>query len=198
LAIPEPLEKRGSVGPPEAVTGPFRVQGSHRFAGNLLEAEGGGRRIRGSDVLRAGAEDSRQRPYSVGRGAASFLPEVIYPTTYLSDVEECSSLSYPLHPFSELGLLRPGFRPDLARGSGSFSSCPARRKQMDDRHLMTMNIAANILTSYYSNKVCYCIVNKKEPSVAEKDDLLKRAISMFENLSTSYLKDIETIAEAVK
>jgi hypothetical protein len=50
---------------------------------------------------------------------------------------------------------------------------------MDDRHLMTMNIAANILTSYYSNKVCYCIVNKKEPSVAEKDDLLKRAISMF-------------------
>jgi hypothetical protein len=69
---------------------------------------------------------------------------------------------------------------------------------MDDRHLMTMNIAANILTSYYSNKVCYCIVNKKEPSAAEKEDLLKRAISMFENLSTSYLKDIETIAEAVK
>ena len=69
---------------------------------------------------------------------------------------------------------------------------------MDDRHLMTMNIAANILTSYYSNKVCYCIVNKKEPSAAEKEDLLKRAISMFENLSTSYLKDIENIAAAVK
>ena len=68
---------------------------------------------------------------------------------------------------------------------------------MDDRHLMTMNIAANILTSYYSNKVCYCIVNKKEPSAAEKEDLLKRAISMFENLSTSYLKDIENIAEVV-
>jgi hypothetical protein len=69
---------------------------------------------------------------------------------------------------------------------------------MDDRHLTMMNIAANILTSYYSNKVCYCIVNKKEPSAAEKEDLLKRAISMFENLSTSYLKDIENIAAAVK
>jgi len=61
-----------------------------------------------------------------------------------------------------------------------------------------MNIPATILSCYYPNKVCYCIVNKKEPGAAEKEDLLKRAICMFENLSTSYLRDIENIAEGTR
>jgi len=69
---------------------------------------------------------------------------------------------------------------------------------MDEKRLLTMMIASNILTSYYCNKVCHCIVNGQEPDAVEKEDLLKRAISMFENLSTSYLKDIEEIAEAAK
>ncbi len=65
---------------------------------------------------------------------------------------------------------------------------------MNEKRLLTMNIASNILTSYYCNKVCYCVVNGKEPDAAKKEDLLKRAISMFENLSTTYLKDIEEVA----
>ncbi len=69
---------------------------------------------------------------------------------------------------------------------------------MDENRLMMMNIASNILSCYYSNKVCYCIVNNKEPDAAAKEDLLKRAISMFENLSTSYLDDIRNIAEGAK
>jgi len=69
---------------------------------------------------------------------------------------------------------------------------------MDDKRLMMMNIASNILSCYYSNKVCYCLINHKEPDAVEKEDLLKRAISMFENLSTSYLEDIENIAEGAK
>jgi hypothetical protein len=69
---------------------------------------------------------------------------------------------------------------------------------MDDKRLLTMNIASNILTSYYCNKVCFCVVNGKEPDDVEKEDLLKRAISMFENLSTSYLEDIDEIATAAK
>ncbi len=69
---------------------------------------------------------------------------------------------------------------------------------MDEKRLLTMTIASNLLTSYYCNKVCHCIVKGKEPDAAEKEDLLKRAISMFENLSTSYLSDIEEIADAAK
>ena len=69
---------------------------------------------------------------------------------------------------------------------------------MDEKRLLTMTIASNILTAYYCNKVCHCVVNGREPDAAERDDLLKRAISMFENLSTSYLDDIEEIARAAK
>jgi hypothetical protein len=38
----------------------------------------------------------------------------------------------------------------------------------------------------------------REPNDNEKDDLLKRCISMFENLSTSYIGDIKEIAENLK
>ena len=69
---------------------------------------------------------------------------------------------------------------------------------MDDNRLLMMNIASNLLSCYYSNKVCYCVVNNKEPDPAAKEDLLKRVISMFENLSTSYLDDIKNIAEGAK
>ncbi len=69
---------------------------------------------------------------------------------------------------------------------------------MDENRLLMMNIASNILSSYYANKVCYCVVNQKEPDAAGKEDLLKRVISMFENLSTSYLEDIKNIAEGAK
>ncbi len=66
---------------------------------------------------------------------------------------------------------------------------------MDDKRLMTMNIVSNLLSSYYGNKTCFCIVNNREPDTEEKDQLLKRVISMYENLATSYRKDIENIAE---
>ena len=69
---------------------------------------------------------------------------------------------------------------------------------MEEKQLLMMNVVSNILNSYYANKVGFCIVNKREPNDAEKDDLLKRCISMFENLSTSYIKDIQEIAENVK
>ena len=69
---------------------------------------------------------------------------------------------------------------------------------MDENRLLMMNIASNILSCYYSNKVCYCVVNDKEPDHAAKEDLLRRVISMFENLSTSYLDDIRNIAEGAK
>jgi len=69
---------------------------------------------------------------------------------------------------------------------------------MEDQRLQTMNIVSNILAAYYSNKVSFCVVNNKEPDNAEKEDLLKRVISMFENLSTSYIEDIENIAEGTK
>jgi hypothetical protein len=69
---------------------------------------------------------------------------------------------------------------------------------MEEKQLMMMNVVSNILNSYYANKVGFCIVNKREPNDAEKDDLLKRCISMFENLSTSYIKDIQEIADNVK
>ena len=69
---------------------------------------------------------------------------------------------------------------------------------MDENRLMMMNIASNLLSCYYSSKVCYCVVNHKEPDPPAKEDLLKRVISMFENLSTSYLDDIRNIAEGAK
>ena len=61
-----------------------------------------------------------------------------------------------------------------------------------------MNIASNILSAYYANKVSFCVVNKREPNESEKNDLLKKCISMFENLSTSYMDDIREIAETIK
>jgi len=69
---------------------------------------------------------------------------------------------------------------------------------MKEKQLFMMNIASNLLSSYYANKTSFCIVNKREPSDIEKDDLLKKCISMFENLSTSYLDDIREIAEGIK
>ena len=69
---------------------------------------------------------------------------------------------------------------------------------MTDQRLMTMIIVSNILSAYYGNKASFCTVNNKEPDDVEKEDLLRRVILMFENLSTSYLKDIEEIAEGAK
>ena len=69
---------------------------------------------------------------------------------------------------------------------------------MEEKQLLMMSVVSNILSSYYSNKVSFCIINKREPNDAEKDDLLKRCLSMFENLSTSYINDIKEIAETVK
>ena len=69
---------------------------------------------------------------------------------------------------------------------------------MVEKQLFMMNIASNLLSAYYANKTSFCIVNNREPSDSEKDDLLKRCISMFENLSTSYLDDIREIAEGIK
>lgn len=69
---------------------------------------------------------------------------------------------------------------------------------MEEKRLFMINIASNILSAYYANKVCFCIINKHEPSNSEKNDILKKCISMFENLSTSYLDDIREIAESIK
>lgn len=69
---------------------------------------------------------------------------------------------------------------------------------MEENRLLVMNIASNILSAYYSNKVSFCIINKHEPSNSEKNDLLKDCISNFENLSTSYLDDIREIADNIK
>ena len=69
---------------------------------------------------------------------------------------------------------------------------------MEEKQLLMMNVVSSILSSYYSNKVSFCIVNNREPNDNEKDDLLKRCLSMFENLSTSYLGDIREIAENAK
>ncbi len=69
---------------------------------------------------------------------------------------------------------------------------------MEEKQLLMMNVVSNILSSYYSNKVSFCVVNNREPNEAERDDLLKRCISMFENLSTSYISDIQEIAANVK
>jgi hypothetical protein len=69
---------------------------------------------------------------------------------------------------------------------------------MDDKKFIIMNIASNILASYYSNKVSFCFLNKREPTDAEKDELLKGCLSMFENLAESYMEDIQEIAGAIK
>jgi len=69
---------------------------------------------------------------------------------------------------------------------------------MDDKKFIIMNIASNILASYYSNKVSFCLINKREPTDAEANELLKGCISMFENLSESYMEDIQEIAGAVR
>ena len=69
---------------------------------------------------------------------------------------------------------------------------------MEENKLLMMNVASNILSSYYANKISFCIVNNREPNDEEKDDLLKRCLSMFENLSISYMGDIREIAENVK
>ena len=66
---------------------------------------------------------------------------------------------------------------------------------MDSNRLMTMNIVSNILNAYYTAKNSFCIVNKKEPDLKEREELYKTVIGSFENLSTSYFKDIEDIAE---
>jgi hypothetical protein len=69
---------------------------------------------------------------------------------------------------------------------------------MEEKQLLTMVVVSNILSSYYASKVSFCLNNQREPSDAEKDDILKRVLSMFENLSTSYLGDIQEIAESIK
>ncbi len=69
---------------------------------------------------------------------------------------------------------------------------------MDEKRLMTINISSNILSAYYSAINSYCILKNKEPDAGEKDAILRDVISTFENLSTSYLKDIEEIAESIK
>ncbi len=68
---------------------------------------------------------------------------------------------------------------------------------MGEKHLMTINISSNILSAYYSAVNSYCVLNNKEPDAGEKDRILKEVISTFENLSTSYLKDIEEISESI-
>jgi hypothetical protein len=93
-------------------------------------------------------------------------------------------------------------RPNVLAHAANWLTVPwlltEGRTTMDEDRLLMMNIASNILACYYSNKVCYCVVNNKEPDDAAKEDLLKRVISMFENLSTSYLDDIKNIAEGAK
>ena len=66
---------------------------------------------------------------------------------------------------------------------------------MEEKRLMTMNIASNILNAYYTSRNSFCIVNKREPDLEEKQNLFKIVIRSFENLTTSYFKDIEDIAE---
>ena len=68
---------------------------------------------------------------------------------------------------------------------------------MEEKQLLMMNVIANVINSYYDHKISFCLVNQSEPDHADKDDLLKRCISMFENLSTSYLGDIQEITEQV-
>ena len=60
-----------------------------------------------------------------------------------------------------------------------------------------MNIISNILSSYYAAKNSYCTIHGKEPDDREKEKILREVLSTFENLSTTYLKDIEEIAESI-
>jgi hypothetical protein len=60
-----------------------------------------------------------------------------------------------------------------------------------------MNIVSNILNAYYTAKNSFCIINRKEPELEEREELFKTVIRSFENLSTSYFKDIEDIAEGI-
>ena len=69
---------------------------------------------------------------------------------------------------------------------------------MGENQVMMMNVVSNILNSYYTNKLSFCLIHQREPNDVEKDDLLKRCISMFENLSTSYIGDIKEIAMNLK
>jgi hypothetical protein len=69
---------------------------------------------------------------------------------------------------------------------------------MEEKQFLMMNIASNILAAFYSNKVSFCLINKREPTDAEKDELLKGCISMFENLAESYMQDLHEIAETIK
>jgi hypothetical protein len=69
---------------------------------------------------------------------------------------------------------------------------------MDINRLMELNISSNILAAFYAAKTGYCVLNQKEPDAGEKERILKEVISMFENLSTSYLHDIEDLAEGAR
>ncbi len=69
---------------------------------------------------------------------------------------------------------------------------------MDENRLMIMNITSNILSAYYMATNSYCVLKEKEPNAGEKETILKEVLSTYENLSTSYLKDIEEIAESIK
>ncbi len=69
---------------------------------------------------------------------------------------------------------------------------------MDSNRLMELNISSNILAAFYAAKTSYCVLTQKEPDAGEKERILKEVISMFENLSTSYLHDIEDLAEGAR
>lgn len=68
---------------------------------------------------------------------------------------------------------------------------------MDQNRLLTMNIVSNILSSFFSAKTSFCIINNKQPTAEEKERLLQEVLSMFENLSTTYFSDIEDIADSI-
>lgn len=69
---------------------------------------------------------------------------------------------------------------------------------MKEKRLMTMNIASNILNAYYTSMNSYCSVYQREPEDQIKEELLQRVLSVFENLCTSYIDDIEDIAESIR
>ena len=68
----------------------------------------------------------------------------------------------------------------------------------EEKRLMQMIIGSNILAAYYSNKTSFCVVNQRDPDTQEKEKILQNVISAFENLTTSYMKDIEDIAEGAR
>lgn len=69
---------------------------------------------------------------------------------------------------------------------------------MEEKHLMNMNIAANLLTAYYTARNSFCVINTREPDLAEKEKIFKTVLTSFENLTTSYYKDIENIAQNIR